>query len=109
MHHFNWAITNMLVNVMGPKQSESGFTFDFTTSEDIIPVEMQRFQEVKNWLDFVKHNQLPPNLCVGKEEEIFTTEDFFMRNGPCHENGAIKKLGKKISFFKRIMLFNFHF
>ena len=91
MYHFNWAITNMLVDVMGPEQS------DFTTSEKILPIETQRFQEVKHWLDFVKHNSLS-NHCVGKGKEIITTEDFFLRNGPCHENGAIKKLEKIIIF-----------
>ena len=79
-------ITNWATVWSSPKQSaESGFTLDF-------PTEMQCFQKVKDWLDLVKHNQLPQNFCGGKEEESITTEDHLMRNGPCHETGAIKKL-----------------
>lgn len=86
-------ITNWATVWSSPKQSaESGFTLDFPTLEETIPVELQRFQKVKDWLDLVKHNQLPQNFCGGKEEESITTEDHLMRNGPCHETGAIKKL-----------------
>ena len=86
-------ITNWLTVWSSPKKSaEGGFTLDFPTSEETISVELQRFQKLKDWLDLVKHNQLLPNLCGGKEEEIVTAEDLLMRNGPCHENGAIKKL-----------------
>ena len=86
-------ITNWATVWSSPKQSaESGFTLNFPTSKETILVELQHFQKVKDWLDLVKHNQLLPNHCGGKEVEIVTADDLLMRNGPCHENGAIKKL-----------------
>ena len=100
-HITNWA-TVWSSPKHSPKQSaESGFTLDF-------PTEMQRFQKVKDWLDLIKHNQLPPNHhCGVKEEEIITTEDLFIQNGPCHENGAIKKL--EFLFSPKQLLLGYHF
>ena len=52
--------------------------------------ETEILQKIKDWLYDIQIHPLP-GWCSGPDEDTINYKELLIRNGPCHEKGAIKK------------------